>query len=231
MGVKEIAPGLHRVSLGLVNAFLIARDDGGVTVIDAGVAGSEAKLLAAVEAIGKRPHDVDQILITHAHADHVGGVPGLVAFTGAEVWMHAADAELAAAGRSHREWHPAPGLVNRALFVVAERMGDEMAPVAADRHVAGNDVIAPLGIRAVAAPGHTLGHLCYLWPQYGGVLFVGDAASHIGPLRLTTIYEDVDEGRRSLAALAALDFEIACFAHGRPIVGGAAGRFRRAFAG
>jgi glyoxylase-like metal-dependent hydrolase (beta-lactamase superfamily II) len=232
MSVKEIAPGLHRVSLGMVNAFMIARDDGGVTFVDAGVEGSEAKLLAAVETIGRRPHDVDQVLVTHGHPDHVGGIPGLVAFTGARVWMHPADAEMAAAGRSHREWQTAPGLVNRAVFAaVLSRAGDEMTPVASDCLVGEGDVIAPLAIRAVGSPGHTIGHVSYLWPAFGGVLFVGDAVSHFGSLRLTVNYEDLDEGRRSLAQLAALDFQIACFAHGRPIVGGAAARFRAAFAG
>ncbi len=47
--------------------------------------------------------------------------------------------------------------------------------------------------------------------------------TRLGP---SILYEDEERGRKSLAKLAQLDFEVACFAHGRPIVGGASARFR-----
>lgn len=43
-------------------------------------------------------------------------------------------------------------------------------------------------------------------------------------------YEDLEEGRRSLAKIAALDFEMACFGHGKAITQGASGQFRRKWA-
>jgi glyoxylase-like metal-dependent hydrolase (beta-lactamase superfamily II) len=43
-------------------------------------------------------------------------------------------------------------------------------------------------------------------------------------------YEDLEEGKRSLRKLAALDFDAAVFGHGSPIKSGAAQRFRRQFA-
>jgi hypothetical protein len=46
-------------------------------------------------------------------------------------------------------------------------------------------------------------------------------------LRLSPAYEDLDEGERSLRRLSALDFQVACFGHGKAIVGEAAARFRR----
>jgi len=229
MSVKGIAPGLYRVSLGIVNVFLIARDDGGVTFVDAGIKGSEGKLLGAVEAIGRRPQSVDQILVTPAHPDHVGGVPGLVAATGAEVWMHALEAEIAAAGSPHRDWRPEPGWLDGGNSGSLNRMSEQVPPVETGHTVADGDEVPPLGIRVVAAPGHTQGHVCYLWLAHGGVLFAGDAASDYRRLGPAAFYEDVEEGRRSLTRLAALDFQTACFAHGRPIVGDAGARFRKAF--
>jgi glyoxylase-like metal-dependent hydrolase (beta-lactamase superfamily II) len=59
------------------------------------------------------------------------------------------------------------------------------------------------------------------------VLFAADAAANMGGLGLSLVYEDLAEGRRTLARLAALDFDAALFGHGAPIMRGAAARFRR----
>jgi hypothetical protein len=40
-------------------------------------------------------------------------------------------------------------------------------------------------------------------------------------------YENLEEGRRSLARLARERFEVAVFGHGKPIIGGADARFRK----
>jgi glyoxylase-like metal-dependent hydrolase (beta-lactamase superfamily II) len=83
------------------------------------------------------------------------------------------------------------------------------------------------GIQALSTPGHTLGHLAFLWPGDGGVLFTGDVALNHGKMTLASIYEDEALGRESLRSLGRFEFETACFAHGAPIVGGAAAAFRR----
>jgi hypothetical protein len=49
-------------------------------------------------------------------------------------------------------------------------------------------------------------------------------------LGLSLGYEDLDEGRRSLRKLSALDFQGACFGHGKPILKDAALEFRRLWA-
>jgi glyoxylase-like metal-dependent hydrolase (beta-lactamase superfamily II) len=83
------------------------------------------------------------------------------------------------------------------------------------------------GLLALRTPGHSAGHLALLLPRDGGVLFVGDAATNFGRLSWGPVYEDVAEGERSLRRLAALDFEVAAFAHGRTMRSGASARFRR----
>ncbi len=58
------------------------------------------------------------------------------------------------------------------------------------------------------------------------MLFVGDAANNWLRLSLGSLREDAAESRHSLEKLAALEFEVACFAHGRPIRHGASAAFR-----
>jgi hypothetical protein len=54
-----------------------------------------------------------------------------------------------------------------------------------------------------------------------------NAAANMFGMRLSVTYEDRAEGQRQLHRLAALDFRVACFGHGKAIIGGAASRFRR----
>ena len=58
----------------------------------------------------------------------------------------------------------------------------------------------------------------------------GDAATNMGGrLGVGPVYEDIDEGMRTLRRLADLQFETALFSHGRPLTPGAAARFRERF--
>ena len=71
--------------VGRVNCYLI--DDDPLTLIDVGPnhAGSMVALEAALEEHGRKPEDLERIVITHQHADHLGLVGILAARSGAQV--------------------------------------------------------------------------------------------------------------------------------------------------
>ena len=227
--LAPVVPGLHRVDLGVVNAYLLEAGEG-LVLIDTGSPGSEDDLLDAVDALGYAPTDVQAVVATHHHPDHAGSLAAVLARTGAEAWMHPLDAAEVRIGNGFRPYRPASGILNWVLEKVVIRPGPtrfEPAPVAHELH--GGDE-APGELRVIHTPGHTAGQIALLWPAHGGVLIAADACSNLPVLTLSVIYEDLDLGRETLRELAALDFETAVFGHGKPIVGGASTQFRRTFA-
>ena len=224
--VRAVVPGLWRVRLGMVNAYLL--DDGDLTLVDTGMPGSEKAIFAAFAALGRRPEELRRIIVTHAHADHSGGLAALKRATRAEALMHASDAALVRRGVSSRPLTPSPGPFPWFLARLLLRGAPQtIEPHEIERELADGSVIPGTGgLTVVHAPGHCAGQVALFWPRHGGVLFAADAASNLSGLGLSLVYEDLSEGRRTLARLGRLDFDVAVFGHGAPIRSDASARFR-----
>jgi len=69
-----------------VFAYLIFGDQ--ICLIDSGVAGSEVMILEYIKQAGRDPQEIDRIIFTHAHADHIGGGPALKKQTGCKLAAH-----------------------------------------------------------------------------------------------------------------------------------------------
>lgn len=225
---KLIVPGLHEVQLDFVNAFILEAGDG-LALIDTGLGEHADAIVDVIRGIGRDPGEVRDILVTHCHIDHAGGLARLKQLTGATASMHPVDAEMVRRGESLRPLVAGPGLVNAVLSrVLARKSFPPLEAAEVEREVADGDVL-PIagGLRAIHVPGHSAGQLAFLWGEHGGVLIAADAAANALGLATSPIYEDVAEGLRSLEKLSSLDFEVACFGHGKPIRSGASRRFRR----
>lgn len=223
-----LVPDLYALDLGGVNAYLIAADNG-LTLIDTGPAGSAERLARALDTLGYVIGDISQIIVTHAHADHAGGLAELQARTRAEVWMHPLDAALVRSGMAMRpSTRPTPGLLNRIIYrLTIARAPRTITPASVDHEVEDRATLPFAGgLRVIHTPGHSLGQIALLWPAHGGVLLAADAAINVAGLALFPAYEDLAQGHASLARLAAHAFEVACFGHGRPITHAAAEQFR-----
>lgn len=225
--VKQIADNLYEVGLGVVNVHLIDLPEA-LILVDTGSAGNEAAIFAAVAAIGRRPHDLTHIIVTHAHSDHAGGLAAVQAQTNAVTLMHPLDAALVRSGHVLRPLKPAPGLLTRLLFrlFIASAPGD-IAPARVDAEVVDGQRLAG-GLRVIHAPGHSAGQIALLW-EARGVLFAADAVMNQPNLRYSLAYEDFARGRQTAAHLARYDFDIACFGHGKALIGKAGLRFGRTF--
>ena len=227
MAVKALADGLT-ILPGIVNMYLIDSLDG-LVLIDAGLPDSASKVLDAVRELGKAPGNLSHIVLTHAHPDHIGSLAALVRATGARTYMHLLDVPIAQRGRGFRTLQPAPGLLPPLMLKLFSRPNMTVEPTHIDQQLMGGDRL-PIagGLDIIHVPGHCAGQVAILWTERG-VLFAGDACSNLMGLGPPIGYEDREEGERSQRKLASLNFDMACFGHGRPIKHAAAARFRKAF--
>lgn len=140
-------------------------------------------ICARLEMSGIRPRDVDTVILTHAHPDHIGGAVdamGRPAFPHARHILCEAEADFWRAPRAELRELRVPDEVKRAMSETAQRCLHVL------RHqieaIQGECEIVP-GVRAIPAPGHTPGHLALLLESDGDrLLNLGDAAAH--PLHL-----------------------------------------------
>ncbi|MCL5736454.1 MAG: MBL fold metallo-hydrolase [Actinobacteria bacterium] len=223
MSAQQVTEHVYLIQSEDVNVYLIVQPES-LTLVDTGFPGAMADIDEAVRSLGRSPGDIGDVLVTHCHLDHAGALAEITRATGASAWMHGCDAEMVRAGESFRPYEVAPGPENQAFVdEVISQAPTTFEPAVVDHEVAAGEVIPVAGgIQAIWTPGHTLGHLVFFWPGDGGVLFLGDVAKNVHGLVPSPIYEDLSRGLESLRELGNYHFETACFAHGAPIIGGAA---------
>src|SRR3972149_1329196 len=228
MAIEEIVSGVYGIGMGYVNAFLITGDDG-LTLVDSGLPRKKDSILRAVAGLGRQPADLKQILITHHHIDHMGSLGDLMEATGAKSYVHPLDSAIVRGDQPQPGPNPA-SLLGKFAGPLLARFGPAPTTAAVGVEVAdGEELAVAGGIRVVHTPGHTPGHLSFLLPREGGVLFAGDAAANVIRLGLPIgmFTADREQAKESVRKLAALEFEVACFGHGRVLKGEANLRFRR----
>jgi metallo-beta-lactamase class B len=93
----RIIGNIHYVGPQSVSSFLITTPEGHI-LIDTGFDMSVARIRKSVTQLGFELQDIEIILSSHAHLDHVGGHSAMKELTGAEIWMSEADAALLATG-------------------------------------------------------------------------------------------------------------------------------------
>jgi hydroxyacylglutathione hydrolase len=142
------------------NSFIFRRDGSDrALIVDPG---EEAdKLLGAIDSLGV---ELDGILLTHTHFDHVGAVAPVARATGAEVWVPKAEAFVLADINSYVPW---PG------FGPFDSWEAEHTLEGGERLE-----LAGFEIDVLCTPGHSPGHVTFSIPDEqavfsGDVLFQG----------------------------------------------------------
>ena len=191
----EVAPGIYLVPVPIpiplkyVNCF-VCRGPSGWTLVDTGFhdALAEAAWPRALAELGIRFQDIDRILLTHYHPDHLGAAGWLQQLSGAQVYLH--DKELR---QLELFWGARMAEAAESLhtFFAAEGMPEETARAIArhHHHQYGNVTPLPEAIQSIPTgsafrigsaeydvlwtPGHSDG-LAIFWNASSGLLFAND---------------------------------------------------------
>jgi glyoxylase-like metal-dependent hydrolase (beta-lactamase superfamily II) len=148
------------------NCYLVREDDG-LTLIDTGPAGA---LRDVCQQIDRSDLALRRIVITHAHADHVGGLDQLIGEHGGQldVIVGQREAALLAGDFALRDGEPAPKPKTRNYAQPATR---PTRTVQHGEHVG--------SLKVIDTPGHTPGHIALL-DMRDGTLIAGDALTTLG---------------------------------------------------
>ncbi len=200
----KVFENVHLVDGTMANVYLVLHG-GKVAIIDAGLPGEHVKVLNYLKELGFAPEDVDLIIATHAHHDHIGSLRVLKEITGAKV-------------AAHREEVP---------YIQGEKpVKLSSEPVEVEIPLEDGDEIA--GLKVVHSPGHSPGSIV-LYSEELGAIFTGDLV-HEENGRLYEIPHryslDPMKNREAIRKILELDFRHVLPSHGRPILNEGKERWR-----
>jgi len=229
----EIATGTHCIPTDYPEVadaplwiYLLQSESDRAALVDCGVPTTYERVLATVlPALSVSPEQIEWLVLTHGHPDHMGGHPGLRARAPIRVAAPLEDVVWveSVARQWHDFWDCFPG-----SFSLEDEREEIVGMCGGDLRV---DVILRDGdmfelgdrrLEVVQTRGHTRGH-CALFEHRTGLLFCGDDVQarglqcSSGTSVIAPLYDDVEDYLTGLERLRDLPFELLCPAHHLPL--------------
>jgi glyoxylase-like metal-dependent hydrolase (beta-lactamase superfamily II) len=228
--MQELVQNIYAVPGQSVGRVYIIISKDGLTLVDTSLSTKTAeKLDEQLKKVGYSLSDIQNILLTHAHPDHLGGLAGIQKRVNVRTYVHRRDAPVVRGEQP--VVRPRPENLQGINRLLASMPGmPPSTPARVDVELKEGDTLDDIlpGLRVVELHGHSPGQSGFWWPDKR-VLIGGDVLMHFPwgltyPLAMATV--DMDEAKRSIRKVIDLAPDILCLGHGKPLVGNATEQVR-----
>jgi glyoxylase-like metal-dependent hydrolase (beta-lactamase superfamily II) len=206
---------------GYLNQYVIVNDDT-LTIVDMLLGKSDVdNLERELSRQGWSLDNVQHMLITHAHPDHIGGLQEFQTRSNATTYAHRIDAQIIRGETDRAFANPDElGWFNRLIFRQISQSGSP-DPARVDVNLGDGDQLDQIleGLQVIHLPGHSHGQIGFYIPQQK-LLIGGDVMMrYFGSLRMPirAVSPDWTAVKQSIRRVTELDVEILCFGHGKPL--------------
>ena len=173
----------HRIPVGIDNCFLLRGER--TVFVDGGAWGGLPSFKSGLQKLNVDPKEIELIILTHGHWDHITCLSDIQRMTGAKIAVHGRDQFMVETGEP-----PFPAGVNaygKVMSASAKLLLHQKLPkLKVDVVIEdGGMSLSEYGIpgKVVYTPGHSMGHVSILFDS--GDALVGDMAMNSWFLRLT----------------------------------------------
>ncbi len=210
---------IYPITLGINQCYLLQGER--IIMVDGGAPNQAKKFVKALERLSIQPGDIQLLVLTHGHWDHIGSAKAIKELTGAPIALHSRERDrlekcLKSSPPGVTPW----GKVLVGLMTIFTPLiyfpATDVNIVLGDAEVS----LAEFGIpgEIIYTPGHSMGSVSILLDS--GEAFVGDLAMNMFPLRLTPglpiLAENMQKVKESWRLLLDRGAKTIYPAHGKP---------------
>ncbi|MBD3189181.1 MAG: MBL fold metallo-hydrolase [Candidatus Heimdallarchaeota archaeon] len=211
------------IKLGITNIFLIEIGEG-YLLIDTSIKNKYRTFQRKLKKMNISPSEINYLLLTHHHSDHVGFANRLLAETNAKLIVHQEEVPLLEQGKNQTEGVKGVNGLLRFVWNIAKKIAPGFPPVSSRE----KDIVIEqeeydlqeIGLdgKVLHTPGHTPGHISVILAD--GTVFTGDVIMNflqfLGLQKRPLILYDQNEVMRSWDKILQYGAKTIRPAHGQP---------------